>query len=74
MEGAARIVIKNGGIGVDLNMGCSAPQIYKYGAGIAWMFKPESETMDMLSQSDLRTGTTRFISSFFPTQWPAKGV
>nr|MCR4900973.1 tRNA-dihydrouridine synthase [Treponema sp.] len=25
------------GIGIDINMGCSAPDIYRYGAGIAWM-------------------------------------
>ncbi len=41
---AAGIVAQRGGIGVDINMGCSAPQIYKTGAGIAWMLKPASET------------------------------
>lgn len=41
---AAHIVAQKGGIGVDINMGCSAPQIYKTGAGIAWMLKPLSET------------------------------
>ena len=29
---------------IDLNMGCSAPQIAKTGAGIAWMTKPVEET------------------------------
>lgn len=41
---AASIVCSYGGTGVDLNMGCSAPQIYKTGAGIAWMLKPLEET------------------------------
>ncbi len=40
---AAKIVADRGGIGIDLNMGCSAPQIYKTGAGIAWMTKPLEE-------------------------------
>ncbi len=43
---ATKIVLENGGIGIDINMGCSAPQIYKTGAGIAWMLKPLSETID----------------------------
>lgn len=29
-----------GGIGVDLNMGCSAPDIARFGGGVAWMAKP----------------------------------
>ena len=41
---AAAIVAERGGIGVDINMGCSAPQIYRTGAGIAWMGKPLEET------------------------------
>ena len=36
---AAELVAEIGGIGVDLNMGCSAPEIYNSGAGIAWMIK-----------------------------------
>ena len=43
---AASIVAALGGIGVDINMGCSAPQIYKTGAGIAWMTKPREETRE----------------------------
>ena len=31
---AAALVAEIGGIGVDLNMGCSAPEIYNSGAGI----------------------------------------
>ncbi|MBP5751686.1 MAG: tRNA-dihydrouridine synthase family protein [Treponema sp.] len=46
---AARIVAEKDGIGIDLNMGCSAPQIYKTGAGISWMLKPVSETSRMVS-------------------------
>ena len=26
--------------GIDLNMGCSAPQVFRHGAGIAWMTDP----------------------------------
>lgn len=47
---AAEIVCENGGTGVDLNMGCSAPQIYKTGAGIAWMLKPLDETARAVTQ------------------------
>lgn len=36
------------GIGVDINMGCSAPDIYKTGAGIGWMLKDRSETENMV--------------------------
>ena len=46
---AASIVAQKSGIGVDLNMGCSAPQIYKTGAGISWMLKPLSETANLVS-------------------------
>lgn len=45
---AASQVAALGGIGVDINMGCSAPEIYKYGAGIAWMLKPLEETRAMV--------------------------
>lgn len=41
---AAALVAEIGGIGVDLNMGCSAPEIYNSGAGIAWMIKDIKET------------------------------
>lgn len=41
---ASDVVARIGGIGVDLNMGCSAPDIYNSGAGIAWMLKPVEET------------------------------
>ena len=45
---AAAVVKDCGGIGIDINMGCAAPAIYKYGAGISWMLKPISETSSML--------------------------
>lgn len=49
MAAAVPVVLSNGGIGVDINMGCSAPQIFKTGAGIAWMTKPLSETEKCIS-------------------------
>ena len=44
---AARMLSPLEAIGIDLNMGCSAPEIVKSGAGIAWMLKnlPETEGM-----------------------------
>lgn len=41
---AALILSGLPGLGIDLNMGCCAPEIAKSGAGIAWMTKPVSET------------------------------
>lgn len=40
------LVVQHGGIGVDLNMGCSAPPIVRQGAGIAWMLKPLTITAE----------------------------
>nr|WP_314992449.1 tRNA-dihydrouridine synthase family protein [uncultured Treponema sp.] len=37
---AVPVVLQYGGIGIDLNMGCSAPPIVRSGAGFAWMQKP----------------------------------
>ena len=48
MAQAASFLAERGGIGIDLNMGCSAPQIAKTGAGIAWMLKPVEETQAMV--------------------------
>lgn len=45
---AAEIVCDRGGIGVDVNMGCSAPQIYRTGAGVAWMLKPPDEVAEAI--------------------------
>ena len=33
------ILLNNGGLGIDLNMGCSAPHIVATGAGFAWLKK-----------------------------------
>ena len=57
---AAAIVKEKGGIGIDLNMGCCAPEIYKHGAGIAWMMKPQAETREMLRAVRACTGDMRF--------------
>jgi len=48
LAAAAKTVAALGGIGVDLNMGCSAPEIYHSGAGISWMLKPLEETQNMV--------------------------
>ena len=44
MAEAAAFLSQREGIGIDLNMGCSAPQIANTGAGISWMTKPIAET------------------------------
>ena len=48
MVEAARRLSNLPGIGIDINMGCSAPDIYKYGAGISWMIKDREETQKMV--------------------------
>ena len=48
MVEAARALSDLPGIGIDINMGCSAPDIYKYGAGISWMIKDREETHRMV--------------------------
>jgi len=48
MKEAARVLAGLSGLGIDINMGCSAPDIYKYGAGIAWMLKDRTETLAMV--------------------------
>lgn len=50
MARAAKELCALGGIGIDLNMGCSAPEIVKTGAGIAWMIKPIDETKRLVSE------------------------
>lgn len=47
---ATSIVAALGGVGVDINMGCCAPEIVKAGAGIAWMFRNRDEVKNMLSR------------------------
>ncbi|HNY17934.1 MAG TPA: tRNA-dihydrouridine synthase family protein [Treponemataceae bacterium] len=46
---AARLLLPLGGIGLDLNMGCSAPDIARFGAGIAWMSKPYAEVSRLVT-------------------------
>lgn len=48
MGEAAKILSALDGIGIDLNMGCSAPQIANTGAGISWMTKDWRETERMV--------------------------
>ena len=48
MKEAAKQLAELPGIGVDVNMGCSAPDIYKTGAGIGWMTKDRAETEEMI--------------------------
>lgn len=48
MVQAAKILCSLPAVGIDINMGCSAPDIYKTGAGISWMLKDISVTMDMV--------------------------
>lgn len=55
---AVRMLVELPGIGIDLNMGCSAPDIYRFGSGIAWMIKPVSETEEMVR------GVGKVISDF----------
>lgn len=60
LKEASKIVSELGGIGVDINMGCPAPDIYRTGAGCAWMSKPLQEVASMLSKvkSVLDSSTT----------------
>jgi tRNA-dihydrouridine synthase B len=46
---AAALIAPLGGIGLDLNMGCSAPDIARFGSGIAWMLKERSLTAELVS-------------------------
>lgn len=50
LKEASKIVSELGGIGIDINMGCPAPDIYRTGAGCAWMSKPLQEVASMLSK------------------------
>jgi len=48
MGEAAKVLAEQDGLGLDLNMGCSAPQIANTGAGVSWMLKPIEETKRMV--------------------------
>lgn len=50
LKEASKIVSELGGIGIDINMGCPAPDIYRTGAGCAWMSKPLQEVTSMLNK------------------------
>lgn len=58
---ASGMLLSLGGIGLDLNMGCSAPDIARSGAGIAWMSKSRSEVTALVS------GVRRVIDSASPS-------
>ena len=60
LKEASKIVSELGGIGIDINMGCPAPDIYRTGAGCAWMSKPLQEVASMLCKvkSVLDSSTT----------------
>ena len=45
---AAQILVELPGLGLDLNMGCSTPAIYKTGAGISWILRPVEQTQQMV--------------------------
>ena len=66
---AAKILSPLEAVGIDLNMGCSAPEIVKSGAGIAWMLKPIAETERMvrgvkavLNEYEAQSGVHRRLS------------
>ncbi|MBO5124469.1 MAG: tRNA-dihydrouridine synthase family protein [Spirochaetaceae bacterium] len=50
MVEAAKMLSQMDGIGVDINMGCCAPDIVRAGAGIAWMLKDRRETEELVEQ------------------------
>ncbi|MCQ2572522.1 MAG: tRNA-dihydrouridine synthase family protein [Treponema sp.] len=57
----AEILCNLPGLGLDLNMGCSAPDIYRFGAGISWMIKPIEETRELVKGvSEVVKGRKRF--------------
>lgn len=61
MAQAAAMLALLPGIGVDINMGCSAPDIMNSGAGVSWMLKPVEETREMVREvkAALRTADER---------------
>lgn len=65
MGEATKILADLEGIGIDLNMGCSAPQIANTGAGISWMLKDIHETEKMVrlvKKSILDSGKEKRLS------------
>ncbi|MGP1438690.1 MAG: tRNA-dihydrouridine synthase family protein [Treponema sp.] len=45
------ILLQEGGLGIDLNMGCAAPHIVATGAGFAWVKKPKAEVKKLLENA-----------------------
>ena len=45
------ILLKEGGLGIDLNMGCAAPHIAATGAGFAWLKKPREEVKKLIQNA-----------------------
>ena len=45
------ILLNEGGCGIDLNMGCAAPQIVATGAGFSWMKKPKDEVEKLIQNA-----------------------
>ena len=46
---AAEMIAALPGSGIDINMGCSAPEIMRSGAGAAWLTRDRAETREMIS-------------------------
>ncbi len=59
MAEAARILSEREGLGIDINMGCSAPQIANTGAGVAWMLKDLEETRNLVKSVKNASGQKR---------------
>lgn len=59
MAAAAEMLSQLPGAGIDLNMGCSAPEIVRSGAGAAWMMKPAEETRGMVRAVKKAAGDRR---------------
>ncbi|MBQ9630961.1 MAG: tRNA-dihydrouridine synthase family protein [Treponema sp.] len=47
---AAERIVNLRGIGLDINMGCSAPEIVRSGAGVSWMSKDIQEVRDLIKE------------------------
>lgn len=48
MAKATAMLVPYGGLGIDINMGCSAPDIARFGSGIAWMAKESAVTAELV--------------------------
>ena len=59
MAQAAAMLSSLQGTGIDINMGCSAPDIVHSGAGVSWMTKPLEETRTMVHEVKAAVGEKR---------------